>query len=114
MVAPESMREYPMEITGKKTPVSLEHYIKNVDASRKLSSGATQPPSKGDSKGDKVELSDQAKQIQAATRLINAMPDVREDLVAQIREKISSGTYRIDPGKIAAAMLKEALFDEKT
>ncbi len=103
-----------MEITDKKALASLDNYIKNIDAQRKLKQSSRQVAPVSDKEGDKVELSAEAKQIQTAGRLIKSMPEIREEKVAHIRNQLKTGTYQIDPGKIAAAMLKEALSDEKT
>jgi len=101
-----------MEITEKKALASLDNYIKNIDAQRKLNQSSRQVAPVTDKEGDKVELSADAKQIQTAGRLIKAMPEIREEKVAHIRNQLKTGTYQIDSGKIAAAMLKEALSDE--
>lgn len=103
-----------MEIIGKKTPASLDTYIKNIDKAKKLNQASQKPDNPGEKEGDTVALSAQAKQIQAASQLVKSMPDVREELVASIRQQIETGTYRIDAGEIAAAMLKEVLSDENS
>jgi len=103
-----------MEITGKKINTSLDTYIKNIEAQRKLKQASHQPAPLTDKEGDKVELSAEAKQIQAAGKLIESMPEIREEKVAHIRNQLKTGAYQIDAGKIAAAMLKEALSDENT
>ena len=103
-----------MEITGKKPHNSLDNLIKNIDARKRLKPGGHQPAPAVQTDGDKVELSAQAKQVQAASELAKSFPEVREDKVAQIRNQIETGTYGIDTGKIAAAMLKEALSDESS
>ena len=103
-----------MEITGKKPHNSLDNLIKNIDARKRLKPGIHQPAPATQVDGDKVELSAQAKQIQAASKLAKSFPEVREDKVARIRNQIETGTYEIDTGKIAAAMLKEAFSDESS
>lgn len=103
-----------MEITGKKLHNSLDNLIKNIDARKRLKPGIDQPAPIAPADGDKVELSAQAKQIQEASKLAKSYPEVREDNVAQIRNQIEAGTYQIDAGKIAAAMLKEAFSDESS
>ena len=103
-----------MHITGKKPPTSLDTYIKNIDAQKKLKQPTRQSAAVAEKEGDTVELSAEAKQIQAARKLLNSMPEIREETVAHIRSQIESGTYQINSGKIAAAMLKDALSDEIT
>ena len=103
-----------MEITGKKPHGSLEHYIKNIDARQKLKPGVDPTAPGRQAEGDTVELSARARQAQAASQLVNSLPEVDEDKIAQFRKEIETGTYTIDAGKIAAAMLKEAFADESS
>jgi len=103
-----------MQITGKKPPTSLDTYIKNIDAQKKPKQSLGQSTPLTEKEGDKVELSAEAKQIQAASKLLKSMPEIREEKVATIRNQIETGTYQMDAGKIAAAMLTEALSDENT
>jgi len=103
-----------MQITGKKPPTSLDTYIKNIDAQKKLKQPLSQPAAVAEKEGDTVELSAEAKQIQAARNRLKSLPEIREEMVAHIRSQIESGTYQINSGKIAAAMLKDALSDEIT
>lgn len=103
-----------MEITGKKPHNSLDNLIKNIDARKRLKPDVHQPALAGQADGDKVELSSRAKQVQAARKLASSFPEVREDEVARIRNQLETGTYQVDAGKIAAAMLKEAFTDESS
>ena len=59
---------------------------------------ADAPPAK--QKGDKVEISSDAKKLQdtnnfqtAATKAIQEIPDIREDKITEIRQKIADGFY---------------------
>ena len=44
-----------------------------------------------------------------ATDIARKTPDVREDRVAALKSQIKDGTYQLDSGKIADAMLREAI-----
>lgn len=46
-------------------------------------------------------------QIRALVAAVRALPDVRVDKVAAIRQAIESGTYVVDARKIAAKMIDE-------
>jgi flagellar biosynthesis anti-sigma factor FlgM len=61
------------------------------------------PPAK--STGDDVSISAQALLRARATRAAHESPDVREELVDEIRGRVQSGTYEIDDEKIAKAMI---------
>lgn len=63
-----------------------------------------------------VHLSDEAKNkaemYQKALDIARATPDIREDKVDAIKKKIQNGTYQVDSGKIADAMIKDAFIEE--
>ena len=53
----------------------------------------------------KVAISARSRELHEALRAANAAPDVREDVVADVRARITSGSYRIDPERIARGIL---------
>ena len=57
---------------------------------------------------DRVSLSPQARELMEAQRLLADMPDVREDKVREIKQRIEEGRYRIESETIAAQMIREA------
>ena len=50
-----------------------------------------------------------ATEIRELVDAVRGLPDVRLDKVAAIRKAIESGTYVIDPGKVAQKMIDEIL-----
>lgn len=69
-------------------------------------SGATRGAASG---GAKAEISSKAKEYSQAKSIASKTPDVREDRVAELKKKISEGTYRIDEDAIADRMIDEHL-----
>ena len=65
--------------------------------------------------GYDVSLSTQAKELadahKKAYEIAQKTPDIREDRVAELRQQIKEGKYKIDPEKIVEGMVKEALQD---
>ncbi len=57
------------------------------------------------SKGDILELSSDIRKIEEYTKKIKSLPEVRENLVQEIREQMRAGTYYIPPEKIAENLL---------
>jgi negative regulator of flagellin synthesis FlgM len=57
--------------------------------------------------GDRVSLSPQARELIKAQKALAALPDIREDKVAEIKTRIEEGRYRIDSEGIAAKMIRE-------
>jgi negative regulator of flagellin synthesis FlgM len=99
-----------MEITPKDT-VNIEAYVNQVHNKDKADAAPEQPEAQ-QNKADTVALSNTAKKIQEAQKQLEAIPDVREDKVAQLKEQIENGTYKIDEEKIADKMLKDELFKD--
>ena len=99
-----------MEITPKDS-VNIEAYVNQVQDKDKVDATSEQPE-KQQTKADTVVLSDTAKKVQDAQKQLEAIPDVREDKVAQLREQIENGTYDMDEEKIAGKMIKDALLND--
>ena len=102
-----------MKIAGDSRLSNLDAYIKNVRNRKKA--GTISNEGSGDivSK-DKVVLSDEAKQIQQAKELIDSLPEIRKDRVADIRARIERGEYQIDGEKIASKIIEESLIYESS
>jgi len=60
--------------------------------------GVTQPAAT-------VELSSRARELHRALQIANEAPDVRPDVVKDVRARISSGTYELDPAATARRMI---------
>ena len=101
-----------MEITPKDA-VNIDAYVNQVQEDKNKVDAAGQQEQQ-QAKADTVALSSAAKDIQEAQRKLEAIPDVREDKVAQLKEQIENGTYEIDEEKIADKMLKDALLNDLT
>ncbi len=97
-----------MEITAKNPIMLLEAYIKNLSDKGKTGPSSKQGPDEILSE-DKVVLSPKAREIQEAKKLLNSLPDIREEKVAHLKKQIENGTYQIKGEKIAVKMLKESL-----
>jgi len=99
-----------MEITPKDS-VNIEAYVNQVQDKDKVDATSEQPE-KQQTKADTVVLSDTAKKVQEAQKQLEAIPDVREDKVAQLKEQIENKTYKMDEEKIAGNMIKDALLND--
>ena len=60
------------------------------------------PASPSRSGGDKISFSSQAEDFKTAMRAMQVTPDVRHDLVNNLREMIVSGTYNISAHDVAS------------
>ena len=60
---------------------------------------------KKQSKDDSTQISAKAKEIMTARAELREMPQIREEKVAALKEKVQSGNYQVDSKKLAAKIL---------
>ena len=60
---------------------------------------------------DKAFISPLAQGMAVAEEALKSVPDVREDIVASIKEKIQSGTYKVSGEEIADMMIRRLSAD---
>ena len=58
-----------------------------------------------------VELSQSSREVQQIKEILSSAPDIREDKVAALKEKIESGEYKIDPEGIASKIVEDFMDD---
>lgn len=102
-----------MEISFKKSVYNSGPVAGNLNtgAARSYSTAKTGRKSVRE---DEVVFSSGARAAGDVTNLFHSLPDVREDMVARIREKINGGAYEIDGDRIAVKMITESLLDNLT
>jgi negative regulator of flagellin synthesis FlgM len=100
-----------MKITEKDNSINLDAYIKNIKDKKKIDS--SKQASKNIFEEDNVVLSPKAREVQEAKKVLNTLPDIREELVARIKNEINEGTYKIEGKKLAAKMIKESLLKDQ-
>jgi negative regulator of flagellin synthesis FlgM len=93
-----------MKIADKNPYINLDAYTKSIKVARDQAS-QLKPASSVASEGDTVVLSPRAREIQELRRKLAEIPEVRENLVAELKEQVKSGIYQADSKKIAARML---------
>jgi negative regulator of flagellin synthesis FlgM len=101
-----------MEITNKSQAISIDAYVKQVQAQPKTEPAGEKAAQPQGLKTDTVVISDAAKRIQEAQKQIQAIPDVRAEKVAEIKSQIENGTYQINADQIAGKMIKESLMHD--
>jgi flagellar biosynthesis anti-sigma factor FlgM len=98
-----------MKVNSNSPSVELNAYIKQV---RQQQSGGNDPAAQSAAKpaqsGDKVVLSDQARQLQQATQSAKEASDVDMKKVQQARMEVDKGTYNVVGAQVATDMLRES------
>ena len=98
-----------MKVSDVKHPSAqlVQNYQKNdnmkMDVDRQVGGSATPE--------EKVDLSTKAKDIQGLKSAITNLPDVREEKVQELKNRIESGKYNVSGEKIAEKMVGESLLD---
>lgn len=100
------IQEERMKISGKKTGVDTGNFVKNAgDKNRPNKTGQNA----GASAGDSVALSEKARDINKVKKMIDSIPDIRDEMVVKLRTDIENGNYTVDAGKVAEKMIERAL-----
>jgi negative regulator of flagellin synthesis FlgM len=101
-----------MKISGN---ADITKYINDATVNKTQETGkgnAAAPDAAPDAKKDTVvNLSQKSRDVQAAQKAVEAQPDIRAEKVQTIADKISNGTYRVDPEKTAEKIML-AFFEE--
>ena len=99
-----------MEI-GNNQGVQIDAYVNQVQDKNKVDPSENKSD-KTAAKTDTVVISDAAKRIQEARSQLDEVPDVNEEKVAQLRNEIENGTYKINADQIAGKMIREGLIND--
>lgn len=85
------------------------HQAANVYKQQEVNNKKTDYAEKSGSvqKPDSIELSSKSQEISRIKSMLDATPEVREQQVQDLRNRVESGTYNVDSREIAKAMLKD-------
>ncbi len=87
---------------------------KQVSSTSSISPPVSQPaidkaPAPSIEQATDVELSGSLKEVDQAKIKLNAMPDVRAEILQEIKPKIDDGSYKVQSGKIAKRIVNASL-----
>ncbi len=86
--------------------VDAYNQIQNIYGTKKLTKTGSND-SKAATFGDQLVLSSTAKDAATARIALSETPDVREDLVSSIKQRIDDGTYEVDTEDFAEKLLNK-------
>lgn len=96
-----------MEINGTRNPTPGEMAEANKSAaSGKTPGDATGAPTATVSAGDTFSLTDKAAQLRALEAQIATLPVVDAQRVQDVQHSLSTGTYEVEPARVADKMLQ--------
>ena len=105
------LKRIMMKINQNFNPsAQIEAYLSNV-GKRSAAKPATDHSEPRSLTTDRIDLSDRAKEIYAAEKMLASVPDIRSEKVAELKAQVSSNTYHVDSRKIASGMIRESLLN---
>ncbi len=97
-----------MKINGQKPGISSNTQIGQAAGK---GGGKAKGAKRAGSQADSVDLSQKAKILKRVNTLIDASPEIREEMVVRLKTDIKSGNYRVNVEKVAERMLERAIRD---
>lgn len=89
----------------------LRSYLQRSASTDGVQSNARSAVS-GDTKGrDKIDFSSRAQDLQKLKFILSHIPDVRVDLVGELRRAIENGEYAVDSKAVAEQMILRMIGD---
>jgi negative regulator of flagellin synthesis FlgM len=85
----------------------LQQYQRNVGVGQSVD----KPAAAAVAPEEKVDLSIKAKDLLQIKNTVAQLPEIREEKVQELKNKIEKGAYNISSGKIAERMIGESLID---
>jgi negative regulator of flagellin synthesis FlgM len=98
-----------MEISGRGRTADLAKLLLGVQEVGQTSGKYSAKPSR---QGDRVQISDQAKELQRIKALTNEPDHARAEKVERIRQAIDNGTYSVEGRKVGDAIIRHALMEQ--
>lgn len=95
-----------MKIQGRR-PSEAHELIVNTQGAQKVMVKGKATTSQGQQRVDRIDISERGKEAASIIGTINSMPEVRGEKVQAIKDAVNSGTYKVDPFKVATKMLSE-------
>jgi negative regulator of flagellin synthesis FlgM len=84
-------------------------YVQNAEPTRagKASGGKGAEAKQAQAASDQVSLSPEARTLAVARKAVESTPDVREEKIAAIRQRIENGTYNVSSEALAKSILEK-------
>lgn len=87
-------------------------YVQSVSGVRKGEGRKPAGEASGVRQADALTLSAEAQEVQRLREALAAVPEVREERVRALAERVASGTYRVDADEVATQILGRLLGDQ--
>ena len=102
-----------MEIPGNDFRIKSKIIQDRVKVGDKSSVSKSQGGASSTSGTEQIAISSKAKDIQKATEVANAAPDIRTEKVERIKNEIAKGDYRVSSEDLAEKVLENIFTEAK-
>lgn len=93
----------------KKVGQYLADAVQNSMTAPQKPNGEDKPGKDSGVSADKLDLSKDYQELAQVKKIMMSRDQIRTEKVDQIRSQLESGTYAVDPEKIAARMVEEII-----
>jgi negative regulator of flagellin synthesis FlgM len=102
-----------MEILGNNYRVKGKTIQDRIKVGDKTDISKSQGDTSSTGGAEHIAISSKAKDIQKATKAVNAAPDIRIEKVNYIKEQIANGSYNVLSEQIAEKILENIITESK-
>jgi flagellar biosynthesis anti-sigma factor FlgM len=101
-----------MKISEINSQAEMSQYIEQAEKSKQAEKNQpAQTQQAPNPQTDKVDLSDQSKEMKKIYTAQQMAPDIRTDQVNEVKKSIDENRYQVDSKAVAEKMIKESLFE---
>ena len=102
-----------MKISNEQVKEVLRGYVRQVEKGKSdKAKGAKQKTEALKQKTDSVTIATRSEEARKAKALYNELPEVRKDLVAELKGKIKLGEYEVTSKEVADKILHRMIVDK--
>ena len=102
-----------MEIPGSNFRIKGKAVQDRITVGDKKSVAQSQSGASSTSGTEQIAISSKAKDIQKATEVVNAAPDIRTEKVERIKNEIAKGDYHVSSEDLAGKVLENIITESK-
>jgi len=101
-----------MKISEIKPQADTTQYIDQAQKSKQPEKNqVSQSPDTTSQQTDKVDLSDQSKEMKKIYTAQQMAPDIRTDKVNEVKKAVEENRYQVDSNTVAEKMIRESIFE---
>ena len=101
-----------MKISEIKPQADTTQYIDQAQKSKQPEKNqVSQSPGTTSQQTDRVDLSDQSKEMKKIYTAQQMAPDIRTDKVNEVKKAVEENRYQVDSNTVAEKMIRESIFE---